>query len=71
MFKIGKVEIKKEVLPQCKGAQCGILPEHPFRSFIVGSSGSGKTNYLLSILTRWYKDYFDKIYVFSMTQKRT
>ena len=47
----------------------GILPTHPFRMYIVGASGSGKTNLLLNILTReqMYAGYFDSILIMSPT----
>ncbi len=73
MFKINKVEIKNnDIIKQPECAECGVLPELNFRSYIVGASKSGKTNYLLSILTRFYKTYktWDRIYVFSLTAKR-
>ena len=40
-----------------------MLPQHPFRLLINGSSGSGKTNLLMNMILRWL--YFDKLYVFS------
>lgn len=58
---------KKNDQPQA--VKDGILPAHPFRSYIVGASGSGKTNLLLNLLTRenMYKDFFDEIVVISPT----
>lgn len=71
---INEYEIKKIVsvdqdLPQCKAARDKVLPAHPFRMYIVGASGSGKSNLVLNLLTRtnMYKDYFDDILVISPT----
>lgn len=59
-FKIHEVKYKKPVIKQCMAASAGVLPEHPFRMYLVGASGSGKTNLILNLLTRdaMYKDYF-------------
>ena len=48
------------------------IPCHPFRAILSGSSGSGKTNLLLHLLTSktLYKDYFDLIFVISPTAGR-
>ena len=70
MFKINEIKIKQDKIDQPDAVRAGIMPKHPFRSIICGASGSGKTNYLLSILTRFYNNYFDSIYVFSMTAKK-
>ena len=45
------------------------IPKHPFRCILSGSSGSGKTNLLLHLLTQkaFYKDYFDIIFIISPT----
>ncbi len=70
MFKITKVKIKEEKMDQPPAVQANMQPRHPFRTYIVGASGSGKTNYLLSVLTRFWSGYWDRIYVFSMTAKK-
>lgn len=69
MIKIKPIQINKKSIAQCSYAQCGVLPKHPFRSYLIGASGSGKTNMLLNLLTRegFYKNYFDKIFVISPT----
>ncbi|MDB4681419.1 hypothetical protein OAE88_00765 [bacterium] len=70
MLKINEIKIGgSRKAPQCQLAQAGILPKHPFRCYIVGASGSGKTNLLLNLLTRpgYYRDYFDRIFVISPT----
>ena len=69
MLKIKPIQIKKKKIKQCEYAQCGILPTHPYRAYLVGASGSGKTNLLLNLLTRqgFYKNWFDKIFVISPT----
>ena len=45
------------------------IPKHPSSTIISGSSGSGKSNLLICLLTKkeFYKDYFDLIFVFSNT----
>lgn len=69
MLKINEIKIGSKKVPQCQLAQAGILMKHCFRCYIVGSSGSGKTNLLLNLLTRpgFYLNYFDRIFVISPT----
>ena len=54
---------------QCPAAMQGVLPEHPFRMYIVDSSGSGKSNFMLNLMTKpqFYKDYFDSVLIISPT----
>ena len=68
-FDITKIDVQQEKIKQPLAAQQGVLPEHPFRMYVVGASGSGKSNYILNLLTRknMYKDYFDSIIVISPT----
>ena len=68
-YEITKVNVHEEKIPQCPAAEAGILPKHPFRMYVVGASGSGKSNFILNLLTRdnMYKDYFDCILVISPT----
>lgn len=63
------MNLNEEKIPQCQAAEAGILPKHPFRMYVVGASGSGKSNFILNLLTRknMYKDYFDSILVVSPT----
>ena len=69
MLTIKEIKIGNKKIKQCPLAEQGILPSHPFRSYIIGASGSGKTNLLLNLLTRdhYYKDYFDRIFIISPT----
>ena len=70
MLKINEIKIgSSRKIKQCQLAQAGILPTHCFRSYIVGASGSGKTNLMLNLLTRpgFYLNYFDRIFVISPT----
>ena len=69
MLKIKEIKLDKQEIEQCKLADMGIIPSHPFRGYIVGSSGSGKTNLLLNLVTRkgYYKDWFDFLCVLSPT----
>jgi len=73
MFKIVDIKTEDNKVPQCEGANIGILPEHPFRMYVVGGSGSGKTTLILNLIKRFYinKDgssFWDNIYVFSATK---
>ena len=47
----------------------GVIPKHPFRAILSGSSGSGKTNLLIHLLTQkeFYKNYFNYIFIISPT----
>jgi hypothetical protein len=69
MFKIGKVNRESTKIEQCKNSVLGVIPKHPFRMYIVGCSGSGKTNLTIWLLTKkdYYKQYFDKIFIISPT----
>ena len=76
----GGINLKIEALPTSKSKvkrSCmmeeNIVPAHPFRLHISGSSGSGKTNCLLTMLTRreFYKNYFHIIFIVSLTAKKT
>jgi hypothetical protein len=70
MLKIKEIKIKGEKkVKQCPMAKVKAIPSHPHRSYIVGCSGSGKTNLLLNLLTRdgFYKDWYDLIIVISPT----
>jgi type IV secretory pathway VirB4 component len=41
------------------------IPQHSFRMYMCGGSGSGKTNFLLNLLTIVYNKYFHKVYLIS------
>lgn len=68
-YAIKVMETAKAGLPQRQAAKDGIMPRFPFSMMISGSSGSGKTNLLMNIMTRdeLYGRYFHKIFVFSPT----
>lgn len=68
-YGINAIPTDKTDVKQCPGAESGVIPKHPFRGYIIGASGSGKTNLLLNLLTRdeFYKGYFDSICVISPT----
>ena len=73
MFKITEVKTKSsQKIKQCPYAQMKVIPQHPFRAYIVGASQSGKTNLMLFLLTTdgYYKNYFDKIFIVSPTAKK-
>ena len=40
------------------------IPDHPYRMMIIGGSGSGKTNTLLSLINEQNYD-IDKIYLYA------
>ena len=67
-YTINKIETNKSTIPQRKAAGT-ILPKYPFSWMLSGSSGSGKTNLAMNILTRkeLYGSYFHCILVFSPT----
>lgn len=71
LYDITKIENKNtdDKVQQCKAAEIGVLPTHPFRWYIVGASGSGKSNLLMNILTKpqFYAGYFDSIEIMSPT----
>lgn len=68
-YRIRKINMKEDKIPQPRGAQVGVLPRHPFRWLIVGSSGSGKSNFVANLLSRedMYKGYFDSVLIISPT----
>ena len=37
------------------------IPDHPYRTLIIGGSGSGKTNALLSIIKKVHDDHYSFI----------
>lgn len=72
-FEITEVKYDKTEIEQCPAAKAGVLPTHPFRMYVVGASGSGKTNLILNLLSRveMYKDYFkENIIVISPTARQ-
>ena len=46
-----------------------IIPKHPSSVLFCGKSGSGKTNLLMTLMNneKYYKNYFDMIFLFSAT----
>jgi hypothetical protein len=74
-FKIRPVETAKSTITQ--RPQMGeVIPAHPFRWYIVGASGSGKTVLICNLISRgaFYgperkggSGYFDRVFVFSGT----
>jgi len=68
-YKIEKIETDKSKIPQRKATETGILPRYPFSWMLSGSSGSGKTNLAMNILTNkdLYGKFFHCILVFSPT----
>jgi hypothetical protein len=63
-LKTAKTKIKQRVYMKKL-----IIPKHPASVIFNGSSGSGKTNLLCTLLTKphFYKGYFDEIHLFSPT----
>lgn len=68
-YEITAIPTSKTNIPQCQGAMDGVVFKHPFRLYIVGASGSGKSNLLLNLMSRteFYKGYFDEVFVISPT----
>ena len=71
MFDIKAIRVKQNKIKQPKASDAGILPEHPFRMYIIGASGSGKTNFMLNLMDNkhMYKNYFDSVLVISPTAR--
>jgi hypothetical protein len=69
MLAIKEIKINSKKVKQCPLAEAKVIPAHPHRTYIVGCSGSGKTNLLLNLLTRdgYYKDWYDVVIVISPT----
>ena len=72
-YSIRVMETDKSKIPQRGSAKLGVLPKFPFSMMISGSSGSGKTNLLMNIMTRedLYGKFFHYIVVFSPTAGST
>ena len=72
-YSIDVIETLKSKIPQRRAAKDQIMPRYPFSMMITGSSGSGKTNLMINILTKMnlYGKYFHKIIVFSPTAGST
>ena len=68
-YEIQAIPTSKTEIKQCPGAESGCVPKHPFRNYIIGASGSGKTNLLLNLLSRgdFYNGYFDEVFIISPT----
>jgi hypothetical protein len=62
-------ETSKSKVKTRKAMDNHLIPKHPFRLILSGSSGSGKSNLLLHLLTQkqLYKGYFDIIFIISPT----
>jgi hypothetical protein len=72
-YKIEVIETAKKNIPQRKAAKDGVMPPFPFSMMLSGSSGSGKTNLMMNLMTRdeLYGRYFHTIIVFSPTAGST
>ena len=66
---VREIKNRKKKIQQPASADKGFIAKHPFRCYIIGASGSGKTNLMLNLLSRvdMYKNYFDLIYILSPT----
>lgn len=58
---IKPIKTKEYVVPESRYKQVGKLP---FRSIILGSSGSGKTILLQNMIIDIYKGLFERIYIY-------
>jgi hypothetical protein len=72
-FSIKALKTAKSTMPLRACQKSGLLPRHPCSFMFSGRSGSGKSNALISILTRknMLKDYFHTIIVYSPTAGST
>ena len=59
---IKPIKTKEYQVPESRYSQVGKLP---FRSIILGSSGSGKTILLQNMIIDIYKGLFERVYIFS------
>lgn len=68
-YSIDVIETAKSKTPQRQAAKDQVMPRFPFSMMITGSSGSGKTNLMINIMTRpeLYGKYFHRIAIFSPT----
>ena len=66
---IQAIETSKDKVKVSKYQEENVIPRHPFRAVLSGASGSGKTNLLINLLTKekFYKDFFDVIFLISPT----
>jgi hypothetical protein len=69
LLKIKPIPTKKKDIPLRPLMEKKIIPKHPFRLILNGTSGSGKSTVLLNLMTKpqFYKDYFDDIYLIAPT----
>jgi hypothetical protein len=68
-LKIEKIKTNKSKIKLRPYMEKGIIPSHPFRCILNGSSGSGKSTVLINLMTKpqFYKGYFDRIVLFAPT----
>jgi hypothetical protein len=66
-LKIHVIDTKKHNIKQNQLMIDKVIPAHPFRLEISGASGSGKSNLLSNLMTRFYKNYFSFVFLFSPT----
>lgn len=68
--KVQKKNDKDDIVKNPLHQKC-IIPNHVFRCGIISPSGGGKTNLMISMLTKriFYKNYFNHIIIFSPTAK--
>ena len=68
-YDIKVIQTDKSKIPQRTAAKDQVMPRFPFSMMITGSSGSGKTNLIINIMTdpELYGKYFHRIAIFSPT----
>ena len=64
--------LKVVPLREPKGAEhplpvSDVLPKHEFSMLMIAPRGSGKTTLILNLITKMFKGYFHRIFVFSPT----
>lgn len=67
LLKITAIPSNKSKIKLNPLQEANVIPRHPFSTIFNGRSGSGKSNLLITLLTRqgMYKDFFDQIYLFA------
>lgn len=68
-FAVGKAVADLAPVRQPAAAAQGLVPELAFRLIISGPSNSGKSNLARWLVDKYYRDAFERVYLFSPTAK--
>ena len=67
LLKIIRYDTNKHKIKQTPLMEKNIIPRHASAVVFCGKSGSGKSNLLVNLADRYYKNYFDLVFLFSPT----